>query len=236
MLPDEDDFLLSCDEVRSIDRAAMEELGLSGVLLMENAARGVCDAILRETPQPGNIRILCGPGNNGGDGLALARQLSARDRDARVFLVTSGKELTPDADFNRRVWLAAGGSVEDGDQLNDLDFMLRELSARDLVVDCLLGTGVRGAVRDPFRTLIAAVNQSPARVLAVDVPSGLDCDTGVAAGECIRADRTVTFVGRKRGFAAPTAAEFTGTVEVAHIGTPASWVKQWLSRYRAGLG
>ena len=229
-------LLLSRDESRHIDGAAVSELGLTGLLLMENAARSACDVILREFSRPANIVILCGPGNNGGDGFAVARQLSARGVTARVFLTTAGRDLTSDAEFNRQVWLAAGYEVEDGNHADTIRVVLENLKNDDLVVDCLLGTGIRGAVREPFDGIIAAVNLSPAQVLAIDVPSGLDCESGDAAGECIRADRTITFVGMKTGFVTKTARPYTGPVETGHIGLPEVWVREWVSRYRAGSG
>jgi len=107
--------------------------------------------------------------------------------------------------------------------------VLDGLTQEDWILDCLLGTGVRGQLRSPFSNIIEAINASSARVLAVDVPSGLDCDTGTADGACVRAEQTVTFVGMKRGFLQPSAADFTGTMTVAHIGVPLSWIRSWLN-------
>ncbi len=225
--------LLSRAESRQIDQAAVDELGLTGVVLMENAARGVCDVILREPPFPTRIIICCGPGNNGGDGFALARQLAARGVEATVFLTAAGKPLTHDAEFNRDIWLAAGYCVKDGDHPEQICDVLSNLGKGDLIVDCLLGTGIRGAVRAPFGGIIEAMNSSNARVLAVDVPSGMDCETGEAEGAAVLAQRTVTFVARKIGFSQPCSEAFTGMVEVAHIGIPNRWVCDWLERYRS---
>lgn len=223
---------LSRDEVRQIDAAAIEELGLPGVVLMENAARGVSDLIRGEGLTNGRVILLCGPGNNGGDGFALARQLTAHDLPADVWLTTNGRQLTVDTEFNRRVWLASGHSVKNGDDIHALQAMLTELQSGDLVVDCLLGTGIRGAVREPYSEIIAAANASAASILAVDVPSGMDCESGASAGECIRAERTVTFVGMKTGFRNPAAQSFLGKTTVAHIGLPQNWIRNWLHRYR----
>lgn len=225
-------LLLTRDEVRAIDRAAVDELGLTGPLLMENAARGVCDIVLQSGFPAGQVLILCGPGNNGGDGFALARQLAAWDVSSIVYLTTAGRELTPDCQFNRDVWRASDGAIYDGDDVPTARAALERLCRDDLIVDCLLGTGIRGAARTPFRELIAAANASAAAILAVDVPSGMDCETGTAAGECIAAARTVTFVARKSGFDNADAKRSLGDVEVAHIGLPHSWVRNWILRYR----
>ena len=203
------------------------------MLLMENAARGVCDVVFQRLPNAERIVIVCGPGNNGGDGLALARQLAAHDVSTEVVVFRTRKKLTNDAETNLNILTAAKISVQDAVDTCRMTSALQALTEKDLVVDCLLGTGVRGAPRAPFCELINAINDSPARVLAVDIPSGLDCDSGIAEGACVRADRTVTFVGLKQGFLVPGANTFTGEVTVAHIGLPAAWVRDWLIARRS---
>jgi len=226
-----DKFVLTRDEVRSIDAAAVEGLGIHGLVLMENAARGVADHLTGVRPD-GSVVIVCGPGNNGGDGLALARQRAAQGLSSRILLVTNGKSLTPDAQANLDSLLRSGVAVERNHAAGECERALKGLTEQDWIVDCLLGTGIRGAVREPFCSWIADINESPARVLAVDLPSGLDTDTGLAASECIRADLTVTFVGLKRGFLNPEAAEWTGRVVVEHIGIPKPWIASWLQQRR----
>ncbi len=240
---DDREIVLSRDEARAIDAAAILRLGLTGPLLMENAARGVADILVREFREftrsadsalpVGRVIIICGPGNNGGDGLALVRQLTARDINADARLLRAGKSLTDDAQFNFNVLLAAGIQVMELANSSDFVEQLAGVGTSDVIVDCLLGTGIRGNVRSPYLELIEAINASPARVLSVDVPSGLDCDLGTASGVCIHADRTVTFVGRKRGFDIPESKQFTGDVSVAHIGLPQHWTRHWLSAFRA---
>ena len=110
--------------------------------------------------------------------------------------------------------------------------IVRSLTQKDLIVDCLLGTGAHGAVRSPLDEVILAVNQSTAQVIAVDVPSGMNCDDGTVVNVCVKAHVTVTFVATKSGFDNPDAAAFVGRLSVAHIGLPASWVEAWLTRRR----
>lgn len=223
---------LSRDEVRAVDAAAIEQLGIAGLVLMENAARGVADVVRAEFPDARRIVILCGHGNNGGDGFALARQLAACAISADVLMLQTGRELSADAAANRKILTKAGIVCRDV-EIAQLSAITESLGADDLIVDCLLGTGVRGSVRSPFDAAIAAVNASQAAVLAVDVPSGLDCETGEPCGSCVRAARTVTFVARKRGFSSDAAQEFLGDVTVAHIGIPAEWLHNWLTTRRA---
>ena len=220
-------LVLSRNEVRRIDAAAVSELGIPGFVLMENAARGVADVMQNEFSNVKRCVIVCGHGNNGGDGFALARLLAAVGIEPEVMLVLAGSTLSEDAAMNRDILRAAGIQIGERD-----DLKLRSLTEGDLIIDCLLGTGVRGALRSPADAVIAAINESAAKVLAVDVPSGLDCDTGVPVSECVRADRTVTFVGQKKGFCEPEADEFVGLLSVAHIGIPDKWLRSWLSAVR----
>lgn len=227
-MSDSESLVLSRSAARDIDAAAVSELGMTGPLLMENAARGICDVVRQHFQHAKRIVIAAGPGNNGGDGLALARQLAACHQTSNVYLVSASRSLTDDAAFNLQILQAAGIGVARSEDGADLIADLLTLEADDLIVDCLLGTGVRGALREPFLQIAEAINQSVARVLAVDVPSGLDCETGAAEGTCVIADHTVTFVGLKRGFQNRSAAQKTGRVTVAHIGLPAAWVSDWL--------
>lgn len=226
-----DSLILSRDEVRAIDQAAVEELGIPGLLLMENAARGLVSRLHRVSGD-GRLVILCGPGNNGGDGLAAARLLAAEGRTVQVMLITAGRSLSSDAQSNLSFLINSGMEVEVCEDAVRCRTLMESLSSEDWIVESLLGTGVRGGLRSPYVECVQAINVSAARVLAVDVPTGLDCDTGTWTGECVRADQTVTFAGLKRGFQQPGAAEVTGEVTVAHIGIPQVWVRRWLQRLR----
>lgn len=225
-------LILSQEEVRAIDAAAIRSLGMSGLLLMENAARGVTDELQRLNAT-GRVTIICGPGNNGGDGLAIARQRAAAGLPSRVILETAGKSLTPDAQANFDYLSRSEVAVEVCDHAEDAADLLSDLTADDWIVESLLGTGVTGGLRPPFAGWVQAINASPAQVLAVDVPTGLNCDDGTCVDDCVQADVTVTFVGIKRGFLQPVARAFTGRIQVAHIGIPDAWVREWVEQRRA---
>jgi NAD(P)H-hydrate epimerase len=224
-------LVLSQPEARAIDAAITQQLGLPGLLLMENAAHGVTEQLTQCAH--GEVVIVCGPGNNGGDGLAVARQRSALGQTTRVLLETAGKPLSPDAQSNLDFLTRSGVDIE---ILNGTDSdcaKFDRLTPNDWIVDSLLGTGISGNLRAPYDRWANAINSSRARVLAVDVPSGLNCDDGTCGDPCVQADVTVTFVGMKRGFLAPNAEQWTGKVLVAPIGVPRDWVEHWLSNTRA---
>lgn len=217
---------LSRDEVRALDRRAIEHYGVPGVVLMENAGRGAAELAVRLWPAAQRVVILCGPGNNGGDGFVIARHLELAGRAVRVLLAAPTDRFAGDAatmlEIVRRSDIPhvdlAGAAT---------DAWRAALADADLVIDALLGTGAVGPPRGTVATAITAlaaiaVGPRPPAVLAIDLPSGLDADSGAAAQPCVRADATATFVARKRGFAAPGAAAVTGAVHVVAIGAPAA--------------
>jgi NAD(P)H-hydrate epimerase len=217
---------LSRDEVRRVDLLAIGEYGLPGVVLMENAGRNAATllhALADECGPAGAMTIVCGKGNNGGDGFVIARHLENLGHGVRLLLAFDPAEATGDAAINQRVAERAGQRIECLDGA-DLARWERELSGADWIVDALLGTGATGPARGATATAIAAIERvraaGGARVFAVDLPSGLDCDSGEPLGPCVRADVTATFVARKIGFDRPAAAGHTGVVHVLDIGAP----------------
>jgi NAD(P)H-hydrate epimerase len=207
---------LTREQVREVDRLAVERYGIPGIVLMENASRGVADVAEEMLRQAGRTRvlILCGGGNNGGDGLAAARHLHNRGCDVTVGLCTDPAGYKGDAGINWQIVQA----MKIPCLAASADAIAR--SDADLIIDAIFGTGLSQRPRPPFEEIARAVNERGRRVLAVDLPSGLDCDTGQPLGACIRADRTVTFVAEKAGFGNPGAKAFTGEITVAEIGCP----------------
>ena len=206
--------VLTREQVRDVDRRAIGDFGLLGVVLMENAGRNAAE-LLRSFGIDGRVVICCGKGNNGGDGFVIARHLENAGVDVRVLSCVSGAELSGDAAVNFKVLELAGTPLV----LPPMDWG-KELAEADWIVDALLGTGTQGAIRDPYLAVIDAINQSGKKVFAVDLPSGMDCDTGKPLGCCVRATETATFVARKPGFDAAGASEWTGDVHVIDIGVP----------------
>jgi len=218
---------ISRDESRRVDRRAIEEYGLCGLVLMENAGRGVADRLER-LGISGPVVLSCGKGNNAGDGFVIARHLDLRGYRVHVLVWAEADELTGDAAVNFRVLqkmdipLTLFGKAHDPAQLD------AAVAGAAWIVDALLGTGARGEPRAPLDAVIDRLNASPAPKLAVDLPSGLDCDTGQAAAHTIRAAHTCTFIAPKIGFEAPGADRYTGQVHVLDIGAPRRLVEEVL--------
>jgi NAD(P)H-hydrate epimerase len=210
--------------VREIDRRAITDYGLPGGVLMENAGAGTARLLVHTWPDAAVVHVACGRGNNGGDGFVMARHLELLGRSVRIVLAADPSRITGDAAVNLAVARRSGIPVVELAH-GDATAWREALAGADVVVDALLGTGAEGPPRGPSAIAIDAINtlarsSSSLGVLAVDLPSGLDCDTGAAAGACVRADVTATYVARKRGFDRPTAVEFTGVVHVVGIGAP----------------
>jgi NAD(P)H-hydrate epimerase len=208
-------MFLSRDEVRSLDDRASAEYGLPGIVLMENAGRGTAELLLR-LGIGGPVVICCGRGNNGGDGFVIARHLDNHHVPVRVLVFAREADLRGDAAVNHGVLARSDVPIVHA----PLATLAEELAAGNWVVDALFGTGLTGAVRPPFDHVIAAINGCPARILAVDIPSGLDCDTGLPLGPTIKAHHTATMVAQKKGFVQPGARDWLGDVHVIDIGLP----------------
>jgi NAD(P)H-hydrate epimerase len=228
---------LTCDQCRALDRLAIEEYGIHSLVLMENAGRGTVE-VLEKLGIGGPVVILCGKGNNAGDGFVIARHLAIRGHECKVLLLFPPSELTGDANMNFAIvrksdvpicqlptQRAGSSPTPAGDELHkQLD---QHAAGAAWLVDAMLGTGAQGEPRPPFDAAIDWMNAQPCQKLAVDVPSGLDCDTGQPAGHTVRADHTCTFAAMKVGFPRPAAKPFVGTVHVCDIGVPPRLLNQF---------
>ena len=213
------ELYLTRQQSRDVDRRAIDEYGMTGVVLMENAGRGCVDR-LAALGIAGPVVVCCGSGNNAGDGFVMARHLDLRGYTVRVLLWSPPPKLRGDAAHNFDILRRTDVPIVDCVGRDDAGFLEPHLSAADWIVDALLGTGAQGDPRAPLSGVIDLLNRQPARRLAVDLPSGLDCDTGQPAPTTLRANHTCTFVAKKVGFRAAAAAEFLGEVHVLDIGAP----------------
>lgn len=215
---------LSRQQVRQIDHRAVEQYGMSSLVLMENAGRGVADRMVQLGIR-GPVTICCGKGNNAGDGFVLARHLDLRGLAVQVLVWASPQNLEQDAAFNYEILSRTRVPIQLlGPPANPIpDSKL--LDSADWVVDAILGTGVHGDPRPPLDEVIDWLNDTPARRLAVDVPSGLDCDSGQASRHTFQADHTCTFVAAKPGFFLGDGPQYTGKIHVLDIGAPGELVE-----------
>jgi hydroxyethylthiazole kinase-like uncharacterized protein yjeF len=232
--------VVTAAEMRQIDQDTIEGIGIPGIVLMETAGSAIVRAIEQHYPTYQRIGILVGKGNNGGDGLVIARQLAHAGRDVHLFLVSPPDSFTGEAEINLQIakrltesfglQAAPRGRLRIAEILTDAelgyDFFreqstsLNHIANCELLVDAIFGTGLRGTVRDPIATVINAINSLSTPILSVDLPSGLDADTGNPLGTCVRADRTVTIGLLKRGLLVHPGAELAGKLEVVDIGFP----------------
>ena len=223
--------LLTRAQSRELDRRATDEYGIPSIVLMENAGRGCAD-VLEQLGINGPVAIVCGKGNNAGDGFVIARHLEIRGHECRVILLCPPDELRGDAATNFAILKKsnttiidlseprAGPSLPSAGTLHDL--LNQHAAGAAWLIDALLGTGAIGEPGLPFDAAIDWINRRSAetQVLAVDLPSGLDCDTGKPATQTVRADHTCTFAAMKIGFTQTAAKPYLGNVHVCDIGVP----------------
>lgn len=225
--PDKKTMVLSREQVRAFDRWAIDTLGIPGVVLMENAGRSCAELIkekLAGVTQP-KVCIFCGTGNNGGDGYVIARHLLNSGFQVTVVVCGDPNRIKGDAKINLDILERLDQPIErlsiaDG----DISRRIRTLTGgADMLVDGLFGTGLSGQLSNEYQQLIESINAQDCPILAVDIPSGLDCDTGEPLGAAIRATYTVTFVAAKYGFtASSSASHYTGEIFIASIGVEPS--------------
>jgi NAD(P)H-hydrate epimerase len=214
--------LLTAAEMREVDQKTVEA-GIPSLVLMENAGNRVVEFLVEKFAPLNEHRIVvfCGKGNNGGDGFVVARQLFTRFRPRALDVLLLGKpdELRGDAAENYQMFVACGGRLTKK--------ITPEIHAATLIIDALLGTGLEDAPRGPYAELIQHVNRGfpLAKIVAVDLPSGMASDRGTSAGEVIRADYTVTFTAMKIGMALDPNAALCGETRVGAIGSPARLVQ-----------
>jgi NAD(P)H-hydrate epimerase len=214
---------LSRDQVRNVDKVAIDQYGIPGIALMENAGRGAAEIIDR-IASAGPIVILCGPGNNGGDGYVIARHLELSGRDVCIVSVAELQRLSGDAETNARIATEAEIGIT---VAADRDQLKRALASASTIVDCLLGTGSQGPLRGIYADAVMLANEmNNALRIAIDIPTGLDCDTGVAADPTFKADHTITFVAKKIGFEKENADDYVGVVHQVGIGVPAKLLRE----------
>jgi NAD(P)H-hydrate epimerase len=220
--------VLSRAQMRAFDRHAIEVCGVPSLLLMENAGRGATDVLAHELldgdPRDARVVVVCGTGNNGGDGLVVARHLLVRGADPTVYLCGDAAKTSADARANLDAWRGIGGEVIEVPGGSPLHPLGEAMAGADVVVDALFGTGLDRPIEGFLADVIRTLNASEAPRFAIDLPSGLDADTGSVLGIAVEARATATFAHYKLGLVTPGGARLGGRVSVVDLGVPASLV------------
>ncbi|MGH9687905.1 MAG: NAD(P)H-hydrate dehydratase [Candidatus Acidiferrales bacterium] len=216
--------ILTAAETREVDRLTTERYSIPSLTLMENAGRSVAEFIATQIPSFARRKIVvfCGKGNNGGDGFVVARHLLQMGAKPVIYLFADSQDVKGEAAANLNRWKQSGGELVAAVDPSATDSVLFDVSGPAIIVDALLGTGVCGSVEGILRRAIDAINarEPGIPVVSVDIPSGLDADTGEVAGAAVHSDFTVTFTAPKLGFFYGAAAEYQGQLIVRDIGSP----------------
>ena len=220
-------------KVADLDREAIEEYGIPGILLMEDAGLGAYWALnQRHRPEaPRHLRVFCGRGNNGGDGFVIARIAHNSGWRVQIATCAGAWDSARDTDAGRNLAIAAamGIPIHRVETESDLQSFLDGASPEETWVDALLGTGARGEVRGVFRPAIEAIRRHEGPVIAIDIPSGLDGENGSVLGSAVRADLTLTFAVAKTGLLVGSGPELTGELVVVPISIPKEAMERALS-------
>jgi len=215
--------VLNAQQMREADRRTIDDVGIASIVLMENAGRQVVTAMEAsfETLESMRVAVLCGRGNNGGDGFVVARVLTERGIDTSVYLVAPSSEVTGDARTNLGILLAIGIDVVELSDAAAWELHGTDVLGADLIVDALFGTGLRSPLSGLIETIVADLNASSTPVVAVDLPSGLSADTSTIPGPAVDATMTVTLGAPKVPLVLPPAESLAGNLVIADIGIPA---------------
>jgi NAD(P)H-hydrate epimerase len=186
---------------------------------MENAGRAVAEQTIKIAGHRGKVAVFCGKGNNGGDGFVAARHLMAKGIKPDVFLAGNMTEVKNEAKINLEILLKIKQKITEVREKN-MHLVENKISKYDIIIDALLGVGLKGEVKGVIKRIIELINEAGASVLSVDIPSGLDATTGKALGICVKADKTVTFIARKHGMVLGKASGYCGEIIVEDLGIP----------------
>lgn len=213
-------------EIRQIDECATRDYEIPGLLLMENAGRSISEVVFRHY-RPCKVLIFAGKGNNGGDGFVVARHLVNRGFSVQVVLLEDPSGLKSDSLVNFKILCKMKIPVAVMVEASE-DELHRHVQDADLVVDAIFGVGLRRSVSGVFESAIRAINRGPKQVVSVDIPSGLDADTGHVVGVAVRATKTVTLALPKRGLFEGDGPRFSGEIEIVDIGLPREMLRPFL--------
>ena len=217
---------VTVEEILRIEQSASRDCGIPELLLMENAGRSVSEVIFRDY-KPCKVLIFVGKGNNGGDGLVVARHLVNRGFSVQVILLEHPSRLKPDALMNFNVVSKSEIPLLLMIAASEDDF-LKHVQNTDLIVDAIFGVGIHGPLSGVFEQAVLAINRSHRQVISIDVPSGLNADTGSVHGVAVKATRTVTLALPKTGLFEGEGPRYAGEIETVDIGLPRQLLQSFL--------
>ncbi len=221
--------VLTVEQIRSVDQTAISRFGMHSLVLMENAAIGCVQWIAQRFPQPIRTIVLCGSGNNGGDGLVIIRHLRARGWDCQGYILGPEEKFSSDTYFNAKILRVGGAQGLTIVEPSAERAIRQRLQGAELIIDAMLGTGATGNPRPPVAQWIEWSNASAAFRLAIDIPSGINANTGEVGNPHFHAGATLTFVARKPSMVDPAAHQLYGELTVLPIGIPEQQIVELLS-------
>lgn len=207
--------IVSREEMYAVDQYTIEKIGISGNMLMENAGNAIFHHLTNHLKKSDRIGVMIGKGNNGGDGFVISRYLYQSGYDIDVWLVPNKEDITGDAKNHLDIFMNSGGQLQ-----SYQDGFFEKCSGYTVIIDALLGIGVKGSLRHPYGEIIHVMNQSKAKIISVDIPSGVPADGGAFVHEVVKADQTLTLHRPKLGQFTFPAANFFGETKVLDIGIP----------------
>ncbi len=209
---------ITADQMKAIDTYCTENLGIPGIVLMENAALKVIKNINLE--KYNSFVVVCGVGNNGGDGLAVARHLIVEGKNVEIFIIGNLEKGSKDFNINYNILKNMDGDIYHITKQNDLDILSNSLKTSQITIDSIFGTGLSRNIEGLFKKVISIMNKNSKYILAVDIPSGLHSDSGNILGISVKANKTVTFQLMKKGLLMKDAKKYTEKIIVEPIGMP----------------
>lgn len=218
--------VVTASQMRDIDRYCIEMLKIPGIVLMENAALKVVKHIDVENNH--YFTVICGSGNNGGDGLAVARHLFAMNKNVEVFLIGSIDKMSECCRINYDILKNMGVNICTVHNMENVETLINSISKSHVTIDALFGTGLSSNVKGIYYDVIYIMNKHSSYIISIDIPSGLYCDSGKPLNISVKANETVTFQLNKKGFLNPEANKYTGVVKIEPIGIPSFVISKFV--------
>jgi len=213
--------VVSSDEIRKLDEIAINDYGISSIVLMENAARSVYDEIIKIENEFNRVVILCGIGNNGGDGFALGRQLYNNDFKIEMIIVGDPKKITGDALINLEILKKLNIKINNINDIGGINKLKNIVNKDDLLIDAILGIGIKNEIKDNLKMVIEAINEFPNTKISIDIPTGVDGNTGEVRSVAIKANKTISLMLPKLGNVLFPGADYNGELIIGNTGI--SW-------------